>query len=313
MRTAVISRFWEMMMALTGSGCRSLIAFACVTVASFASADSEREDWQNSVGPVLYQPSMNVFRRFSVDSNDMFEFYGQVLGIPQLETIGVGNGGVARFQAGKSELKFTRRVGDRSYVAGGVEDATGLRLISLYYPDRSELEKRFASHGLPAPLFRHGRKAGEAVAHVTDPDGQWVELIVIPNADLSVYEQVDVSLTVSDIEQSRAFYRDFAGLEEESPWYDSMFETMRYPYRHGSTTINLMSFGTELPADTGSGGIQYVVSNADRVEELAAQHGITVDQPLRQISGFTVRTIWLDDADGITNYFAETEAARQSR
>ena len=32
-----------------------------------------------TVGPVLWQPSMNVFRRFGVAEVAMFEFYGDVL------------------------------------------------------------------------------------------------------------------------------------------------------------------------------------------------------------------------------------------
>ena len=39
---------------------------------------------------------------------------------------------------------------------------------------------------------------------------------------------------------------------------------------------------------------------------------VSVDQPLSELRGFTVRTIWLDDPDGITNYFAETDQSRDS-
>ena len=69
---------------------------------------------------------MNVFRRFEVPAERMYEFYGGVLGFKQLSTLNVGNGGgVARFQAGAQELKLTRRVGNRSYEGGGVRGATG--------------------------------------------------------------------------------------------------------------------------------------------------------------------------------------------
>ena len=81
---------------------------------------------------VLWQPSMNVFRRFEVAAQRMYEFYGGVLGFEQLSTLNVGNGGgVARFQAGAQELKLTRRVGGRSYQSGGVRAATGLRLLTF--------------------------------------------------------------------------------------------------------------------------------------------------------------------------------------
>src|SRR5688572_8974681 len=102
----------------------------------------------------LWQPSMNVFRRFEVDAQRMYEFYGGVLGFKQLSTINVGNGGgVARFQAGAQELKLTRRVGNRSYESGGVRAATGLRLLTFYFADEEQLGARFTQHGLPAPAF----------------------------------------------------------------------------------------------------------------------------------------------------------------
>jgi hypothetical protein len=40
---------------------------------------------------------------------------------------------------------------------------------------------------------------------------------------------------------------------------------------------------------------------------------VPIDQPLRGLRGFDLRTIWLDDPDGVTNYFAETGSSRRSR
>jgi catechol 2,3-dioxygenase-like lactoylglutathione lyase family enzyme len=266
-----------------------------------------------TVEHVLWQPSMNVFRRFDVAPEKMYEFYGQVLGLEQLSTLNVGNGGgVARFQAGGSELKFTRRVPDRSYVPGGVAAATGVRLITLFYADEAPLAARFREHGLAAPAFKALPGSNRQVAVVQDPDGQPVELVVVPAATAEVLAQIEVGVTVSDLEASRAFYRDFVGLTELAPVADPVFDTTKYPFRHGSTTVNLRSFGA-LPADTGSGGIQYVVSNVDLVDALAKERNIAIDQPLSGLAGFQLRTIWLDDADGITNYFAETAASRAAR
>jgi catechol 2,3-dioxygenase-like lactoylglutathione lyase family enzyme len=253
---------------------------------------------------------MNVFRRHEVDAQAMFDFYGGVLGFEQLATIGVGNGGVARFQAGASELKLTRRVARRAYEPGGVADATGLRLLSFFFPDREVLEARFVAHGLSAPSFVAVPGGGEWRALVTDPDGQTVELVVLPDASPDVYAQIEVGLTVTDLAKSRAFYADFVGLEPLGDSHDPLFDTTKHSFRHGSTIVSLRSFGGGLPADTGSGGIQYVVSDVERVDRLAAAENVTVDQPLSELGGFSLRTIWLDDPDGITNYFAETGASR---
>jgi hypothetical protein len=94
---------------------------------------------------------------------------------------------------------------------------------------------------------------------------------------------------------------------------DERFGTRKYPYRHGATTISLRSFDRQLPADTGSGGIQYVVSDVEFVDALARERQVTIDQPLSGLQGFDLRTLWLGDPDGVTNYFAETGASRRAR
>jgi catechol 2,3-dioxygenase-like lactoylglutathione lyase family enzyme len=267
-----------------------------------------------STAAVLWQPSMNVFRRFDAPAEKMFEFYGEVLGFKQLSTINLGSGtGVARFQAGAQELKLTRRTPDRQYRPGGVEGATGLRLVTFFFGDADALGRRFAEHGLPAPKLEPVPGTNRTAALVTDPDGQAVELVIVPGASAEQLGAIEVGLTVADVERSRAFYRSFVGLEELPPVQDPRFGTAKYSFRHGATTISLRSFGRTLPADTGSGGIQYVVSDVDGVAALAAARNVTVEQPLSGLPGFALRTIWLNDPDGITNYFAETGQSREAR
>ncbi len=268
---------------------------------------------ETTTARVLWQPSMNVFRRFEVPAERMYEFYGDVLGFKQLSTLNVGNGGgVARFQAGAQELKLTRRVGNRSYQSGGVRAATGLRLLTFYFADERQLAARFAQHGLPAPEFRDYADDRRS-ALVQDPDGQDVELVVVPAATAEQLARIEVGLTVADMARSRAFYRGFVGLEELPPVDDERFGTRKYSYRHGATTISLRSFGNDLPADTGSGGIQYVVSDVEAVDALANARHVPIAQPLSGLQGFDLRTIWLDDPDGVTNYFAETGQSRRAR
>jgi catechol 2,3-dioxygenase-like lactoylglutathione lyase family enzyme len=280
-----------------------------VAVAQTAARDAEA-----TTASVLWQPSMNVFRRFEVPAEQMYEFYGDVLGFKQLSTLNVGNGGgVARFQAGAQELKLTRRVGDRSYEGGGVRAATGLRLLTFTFADEAALTARFVQHGLAAPEFETYRGANRRSALVRDPDEQDVELVIVPDATAEQLASIEVGLTVADLTRSRDFYRSFVGLEELPPVDDERFGTRKYSYRHGATTISLRTFGGDLPADTGSGGIQYVVSNVDFVDALAKDRHVPIDQPLSGLRGFDLRTIWLDDPDGVTNYFAETGASRAAR
>ncbi|MBN1241056.1 MAG: VOC family protein [Gammaproteobacteria bacterium] len=291
---------------------RILLPLALVLQGAGSGAFADSTD-EGSVGHLLWQPSMNVFRRYAVDAEQMFEFYGGVLGLEQLQSFDVGGTtGVHRFRAGNSEVKLTGRVDGREYVPGGVRDATGLRLLTFFYPDKAPLIERFRAHGLAEPQFEALPGGEREVALVEDPDGHAVELVVAPNAPAELYDSIEIGLTVEDIEESREFYREFVGLEELPPVDDPVHDTTKYPYRHGTTTVSLRSFDAELPADTGTGGIQYVVTDAAFVDRLAKERGVPIDQPLSTLRGFDLRTIWLDDPDGITNYFAETGQSRRA-
>jgi catechol 2,3-dioxygenase-like lactoylglutathione lyase family enzyme len=294
------------------SGIWALVLGVLTTVV--ASAQSSAPEANATTARVLWQPSMNVFRRFEVPAEKMYEFYGGVLGFKQLSTLNVGNGGgVARFQAGAQELKLTRRVANRSYQGGGVRGATGLRLLTFIFADEAALKARFAEHGLPVPEFTDMRAEKRRTALVMDPDGKPVELVVMPGASERELASIEVGLTVADLDRSRDFYRSFVGLEELPAVDDERFGTKKYSFRHGATTISLRSFGKDLPADNGSGGIQYVVSDVEFVDALAKQRQVKIDQPLQGLRGFDLRTVWLDDPDGVTNYFAETGASRAAR
>jgi catechol 2,3-dioxygenase-like lactoylglutathione lyase family enzyme len=263
-----------------------------------------------TVAPLNHTPWMNVFRRYDVDDEREFAFYSDVLGLQRLGTFAnVGAGGVHRFKAGAGELKLTRRTPDRAYIEGGVSDATGLRLITFYFPDADALSARFTAAGLLAPKWKPIPGTKRSAALVTDPDGQTVELIAAPGEGEDVLKQVEVGLSVADLDKSRAFYKGFVGLDQLPPVKDSVLGTTLYPYRHGSTTVNLMSFGKKgLPHDTGSAGIQYVVADVEAVDRMAKARHVTVESPLGGVAGYQLRTIWLNDPDGITNYFAQVGA-----
>jgi catechol 2,3-dioxygenase-like lactoylglutathione lyase family enzyme len=278
------------------------LILAALAAGTIASAEEE------SVGPVIWMPSMNVFRRYSAeDPEPLFAFYSDVLGHERLTAYDVGGPtGVMRIRAGATELKFTGDTPGQRYQPGGIDNATGLRLWTFFYSDRDALVGRFAAAGLAAPEFSPIGDTGRLSALVRDPEGELVQLIVTGDPAGTTYDEVEIGLTVSDLEASRAFYRDFVGLEELPPVYDPVFDTMKYPYRHGATTISLRHLGADLPADTGTGGIQYVVSDVELVDRLAKAREVEIKQALSPLRGFNLRTIWLGDPDGITNYFAQT-------
>src|SRR5690606_8199865 len=153
-----------------------LLGFAGLTPAI---ADDEAA--VESAGPLLWQQSMNVFRRFAVEPEEMVKFYGGAGGLEQPQTVDVGGGPTgARFRAGKSEVKLTRRVPDRTYVPGNVDEATGLRLLTFFYPEQDAVVQRFVENGYPAPQFEKVPGTDRLSALVLDPDGHAVELVVAP-------------------------------------------------------------------------------------------------------------------------------------
>jgi catechol 2,3-dioxygenase-like lactoylglutathione lyase family enzyme len=288
------------------------LALVATVIAAPATASAQSSNGE-TVKQYLWQPSMNIFRRFAVDRAKMINFYGDVLGLKPLPSLDLGRGNsMTRFLVGTSEIKLTTVTQNGKYTSGPIRDVTGLRVITFFFPDEAALKARFAQHGYAAPEFRASRD-GSKRAMTADPDGQFVELVIMPaGTPAAAFDRIEVGLTVSDIEKSRAFYRDFVGLEPLPAVEDEYLKTTKYPYRHGTTTVNLTSFGKGLPANTASAGIQYVTSNVDAVNARAKAINVQIDQPLAD--RFTaLRTVWMSDPDGITNYFAETNQSRAAR
>src|SRR5690606_28478747 len=117
---------------------------------------------------------------------------------------------------------------------------------------------------------------------------------------------------VSDLAKSRAFYREFVGLDELPPVEDKLLGVTRYPYRHKETTLYLYKAGDNLPQDNGSAGIQYVISDAAMADAKGKARNLAVETPLNKLRGFELITVWLNDPDGVTNYYAQVSGGRRA-
>jgi len=264
-----------------------------------------------SVRPLITQDSLNVYRRFEPElTADMVAFYGEALGLQPLSPIDLGGGQqMILFGIGSGQIKLAAGLKEgRQYHLGGVHAGTGIRTFTLVFPDEAALVKRFERQGLP-PLAFVDTGDGTRAALVQDPGGFSLQLVVPPDARPGERARVEVGINVADLDRSRAFYREFPGLDELPPVRDALLGVVKYPYRHGETTINLWSAGAGLPADTGSAGIQYVVSDVEAVDQLGRARQVTVETPLGRLPGFDLRFVWLNDPDGVTNYFAQLGAS----
>ena len=273
----------------------------------YAPGELTEAQLQASNGHMFEQSSLNVFRRFPRQlTEEMVNFYVGALGLRSLNPIqltstqqmiltGVGSGQV-KLSAGQQ--------GDRRYdLSGGMTGGTGIRYLRFTYPDADVVRERFAEAGLPAPTFT--QEDGFPSAVLSDPAGLGIVIAIHPEAQDRSDDGVGVGIAVSNLAASRAFYREFVGLEEGDPFTSEQLGLTLYPYAHAETTLLLYEVGEGLPADTGSSGIQYVVSDAALAAARADYRDLPVETPLNRLAGFDLTTVWLNDPDGVTNYFAQ--------
>lgn len=277
------------------------------------------EQLASSTRALFAQDSMNVFRRFPREKTaEMVKFYTEALALRSLSPIqltatqqmiltGVGSGQI-KLSAGQQ--------GDRKYdLTGGHAGGTGIRFFMLSYPDWRVVRQRFAAAGFPEPEFV-ARGDGIRQALVADPGGFPIVILARPGAQDHSNDGVGVGIGVSDLAKSREFYRDFVGLDELPAVEAPILGTTLHPYRHKETTLLLYeAMGTAV--DNGSAGIQYVVRDAPMVDAKAKSRRIAVETPLNKLAGFDLVTVWLNDPDGVTNYFAQvgpnSRTAQQAR
>jgi len=275
---------------------------------AYAPGELTEAQLNGSARHLFRQDSMNVFRRFPRDvTEQMVNFYVNALSLRSLNPIqltstqqmiltGVGSGQV-KLSAGQ--------LGDREYnLEGGYAAGTGIRFFAFTYPDREVVTQRFVDAGFAAPEFAR-RDDGLWQALVRDPGGFDIVILIRNGAADHSDDGVGVGIHVSDLEESRRFYREFVGLDEMPAVEAPLLGTTLYPYRHGETTLMLYDMGDNLPVDNGSAGIQYVVGDAPFVAAMGEHRDVPVQTPLNKMTGFDLVTVWFSDPDGVTNYFAQ--------
>ncbi len=142
-----------------------------------------------------------------------------------------------------------------------------------------------------------------------DPAGHWVELVIVPGASADALARFEIGLAVADPDRSRAFYRDVMGLDVLEPLQNPSLSATMYGFRHGSVTVRVWAAKSGAARDAQTGGMQYIVWNVSGVNDVAVSRGATIDRPLSAPG--QMRTVWLLDPDGISNYFAQYRRQRQ--
>jgi catechol 2,3-dioxygenase-like lactoylglutathione lyase family enzyme len=214
----------------------ALLALACsVTTVAQSGPPTVRPFLWHAGMPKSSIGEVNVFRRFSSDRTAaMREFYGEVLGLPVLPDTALGGGQMIRYPLGLSEVKLFPVMPSPANTAA-VNEAIGVRLLTFFYADEPVLTQRFTARGYPAPRFAAGAShaGATAAALVQDPDGEWVELVIVPGASAETLARFEIGITVADLAASRAFYGGVLGLDEQPPVRDELLGTTKHSFSTG--------------------------------------------------------------------------------
>jgi catechol 2,3-dioxygenase-like lactoylglutathione lyase family enzyme len=286
-------------------GTLSALALTCMTFGAVSA--------QQTIRPYLWQAGMarsdvgeiNVFRRFPADRRAPVEaFYADVLGLTALPPTAPGGGQMIRYPLGASEVKLFPTEMAAPNVAD-VSDVAGVRLLTFFYADEAAVTKRFAARGLTPPRFQPAtaHPGATRAALVQDPAGHWVELVIVPGASADALARFEIGLAVADLDRSREFYRSLMGMEVLEPVQSPLLGATLNGFRHGSVTLRLWKARAGAAKDSQTGGLQYIVWNVAAVNDVAVARGATIDRPLSAPG--QMRTVWLLDPDGVSNYFAQ--------
>jgi catechol 2,3-dioxygenase-like lactoylglutathione lyase family enzyme/dienelactone hydrolase len=230
------------------------------------------------------------------------EFYGTILGLKLAGTLPMPGGKTTmyRYLSGTSVLKVrTAEPVPPKHGNGGVREAIGFRLITLYVNDVAGIVQRAAA--LKPQVYADGK-----VAFLPDPDGNVIELVA---ADSASSDQIAIGLTVGDVEASRGFYGKVLGLEERKPETLALLNgDTKYTFMAGKSQIKFWKgaagFGSALPKNTGSitsaAGLRYftfIVKDVDAMAaELKRRGAKVVLEPVD--FGAVARIMMVEDPDG---------------
>ena len=248
---------------------------------------------------------INVFRRFPVERRAQVEdFYGGVLALPVLPPTAPGGGQMIRYPVGASEVKlFPTAMAAPNTAAVG--DVAGVRVLTFFFADDAALTKRFVDRGLAPPRFQPStaHRGATRAALVQDPAGHWVELVIVPGAPPDALTRFEIGVAVTDLDRSRDFYRDLMGLDVLEPLRNPLLDATMHGFRHGTVTVRLWPAKPGAVTDSQTGGMQYIVWNVAGVNDVAMSRSARIDRPLSAPG--QMRTVWLLDPDGVSNYFAQ--------
>ena len=247
------------------------------------------------------------------DADQTHEFYGTILGLKRIPNIDFpGDPYMIRYMGGDSEIKFIVTGADLPKHEGGARNARGIRLMALTLPStrKAEIMAQLKAHDLPVPEFNRIDSASLEYGFVRDYDDNQVELIFYDDgAPESLFDRLQIGLTVSDTDAMNRFLRDTMRLNELDP-VELPGGMMKYSYQLGTTTVKFWSTGEELPVvaaspfeGIGFNLVQFIVADVEAVHTLMKERGATIATEPFQL-GRLATIMFVGGPDGILFEFA---------
>ena len=292
---------------LYGKSMVALVAVCALLVSSGASVDTADDLPFQMLGAHL-----NLVLSVT-DADKTHEFYGTILGLKRIPNIDFpGDAYMIRYMGGDSEIKFIVTGKNLPQHEGGARNARGIRLMALTLPKarQSEIVAQLKAHDLPAPKFIRSKSALLEFGFINDFDDNQIELIFYDEgAPESLFDRLQIGLTVSDTDAMNDFLRETLRLKELDP-VELPGGIMKYNFQLGTTTIKFWSLGKDLPSVTtspfegiGMNLVQFLVADVEAVHTLMKERGATIAAEPFQL-GKLATIMFVEGPDGILFEFA---------
>lgn len=168
-------------------------------------------------------------------------FYGSLLGLKQGKSIPLGNGvRQDRFFIGRNTIKINHVPNVQESCKGGMDNAIGIRLLTLIVDDLDAIISRVREQNHHAPQIIDFN--GVRIAFTKDPDGNLIEFVDAANSrnfefsNLEKNDRIQIGLCVEDAQASKHFYKNILEFSEH-PEIDMGKGKKRYAFQGGDTLI----------------------------------------------------------------------------
>jgi catechol 2,3-dioxygenase-like lactoylglutathione lyase family enzyme len=228
------------------------------------------------------------------DPHKAKEFYGDILGLNVLSA----SGDTTRYQVGDGTIDLVSAPKPLQAYPG-FESGIGISGVALYLSDADRFAKRMHDHGKAEPNFLTPSSADAKVARVTDPDGNWIELIFLKNP----FNQMAIILQVADEAKSREFYGKTLGMPDAPP-HGKPETGLLYAYTAGGSTVLVRGARKGSAVHTGAPtacagfrSIRFPVKDVDAVARSLRESGVAIPVPPHDGPNGS-RTMYVADPDG---------------